>query len=148
MGDVATTQAEAVEITAELMHDIARALWRNAVEFLPVHAHHMKITIDMRAKPDPLIELRIPEPTNVALEAALHELADAAQRATDETIPSLPFDYLVIGGTEAAGIVITPKPAPAPPVYGHIVTARIAWLRPSAWLRKLRPNLPERVVLE
>lgn len=146
MGDVATTEAQATEITAELMHDIARALEAVARGFLPVHAHHMKIVIQMA--PVALIELRIPEPTGAALEAALHELAGATKRATDEAIPSLPLRYTVIGGSEAAGIIIRPLPAEAPPVYGHIIKARIAWLKPSAWLRKLRPNLPERVVFE
>ncbi len=87
----------------ELLSDVATALRTIAGEFLP-----SAYVVTLQQHPRPLITLRIPGATNTATESALHVLAEAFKRTTDVNLPALPLQYLVIGGSEAAGIEITP----------------------------------------
>lgn len=106
------------EITMELLTDIATALQSVAKDYLPVQ----KFTVFLTTQPHAAV-LQIPGSTSEAAEAALYDLASAVKASTDKTLPSLPLQYRVIGGSEAAGIEISAAPD-ANPVYGHIIKAK------------------------
>lgn len=114
------------EITMELLTDIASALRSITRDFLP----HTIFTIEAKAGPPQCVVLRVPGATSEPIQVTLKQLAESMRDVTDRTIPSLPLRYTVIGGSEASGIEITVKPG-ASPVYGHIIKAKPAWLRPS-----------------
>ena len=135
------TMTQRQEITMELLGDIARALQPVARDYLPMTTQKI-----MLQTTPPAVVLQIPGPTNKPLEAALYALAQAAKATFGAALPSLPLEYRVIGGSEAAGIEIRAK-RDADPVYPHIIKARWAWIKPSAWLRRQRPDLPERIVM-
>jgi hypothetical protein len=138
VNDVAQSQ----EITLELLTDIATALRNVGRDLMPL----VPFTVNVQRWPVPCVVLRVPGATNKPIEALLHELAMGCRKVTDATLPSLPLRYTEIGGSEAAGIEVTVRPA-AEPVYGHVIKAKLAWLRPSETLRRQRPNLPERFIV-
>lgn len=90
------------QTTLELLDDVRLAIAGFAKDFIP--AHH---TTELRHRP-PMVIFRIPGATSPEAEAALHVMAEAVKAATDRNLPALPLQYLVIGGSEAAGIEITP----------------------------------------
>lgn len=123
----------------ELLTDVATALQAVAKDYLPVQRFSVFLTTEPRG-----VVLQIPGATSPDAEAALYELAAASKATTDRALPSLPLTYRVIGGSEAAGIEIRAASA-VKPTYGHIIKASLAWLSPSALMRRQRPNLPERI---
>lgn len=114
---------ESREITLELLSDIGKALRNIVRDFLP------GITYSVNIERDPVrLVLFIPVPGNDALHLTLQELAKSTKAFSDRFLPSLPLIYRVIGGTEASGIEIIPKPG-SDPVYGHVHKAKLAWAR-------------------
>lgn len=130
------------EVTMELLSDIAAMLRSVSRDFLPASP----VTVTVVAGPPPTVRLRLPGATGPPIQDLLRQLAEAARDVTDKALPSLPLRYKVIGGSEASGIEVTVRPGAAP-VYGHVLKAKLAWLRPSELMRRLRPNLPERIDL-
>ena len=120
----------APEISMELLTDIARALRPIADDVIT--ARH---EIVLQTLP-PAVVLRVKGATNTAIETQLYSLAEKVKEVTDAALPSLLLEYRVIGGSESAGIEIRVLPE-ASPVYGHVIKAKLAWLRPSLVLRKV-----------
>lgn len=133
------------EITMTLLEDIETALRHVAADFLPTLHFQTFVTGPGQAEP-PSVTLKLLAPADDVLLTALNELAQGFKAGLAESLPSLPLQFAVIGASEASGIIITPQPG-AQPVYGHVIKLRPLWLRPSEWLRRLRPNLPERIEL-
>lgn len=115
---------EARQGTMELLADVAQALRRVAHDYLPGH-----FAVGLNQHP-PAIELRVPGQTNAVVEAALHVLAEELKAVTDKNLPALPLKYVVIGGSEAAGIEITPEgEALRYPTYHRLTRHDVGHLR-------------------
>lgn len=125
---------ETNEITMELLTDIKSVLDSVARDLMPL----VQFTVTTQTQP-PAVVLRVPGQTNKPIEALLQELAEATRDVIDQTIPSLPLRYLVVGGSEAAGIEVTLQPG-AEPVYGHIIKAKAEHLFAANFLRN-KPRL-------
>jgi len=121
--------AEGQEITLELLTDLSTSIRNVARDFLPGR----DFTVSVRREPAGIV-LRVPGATSKPMEAALYELAQGLKTVLDRIIPSLPLRYMVIGGSEAAGIQITVQPG-ATPVYGHVIKAKVERLIASEALR-------------
>lgn len=130
---------ETTEITMELLGDVAKVLDSVGRDLMPL----VQFTVVTQSQP-PAVVLRVPGQTNKPIEALLKELAEATRDVTDKAIPSLPLRYLVVGGSEAAGIEVTLKPG-AQPVYGHIIKAKAEKLFAANALRD-KPRLLDEIL--
>lgn len=131
------------ELVMELLGDIAKAVQPVAVDYLPMST----VKVMLQTTP-PAVVIQIPGATNEPLQAALMDLAKGFKEVFDRGLPSLPLEYRVVGGSEAAGIEIRAKAIPdAEPIYPHIIKAKLAWISFSDAMRRQRPNLPERIYL-
>lgn len=124
------------EVTLDLLSDLSTALRNIARDFLPGR----DFTVTTHRHPAAIV-LRVPGATSKPMERALYELAQGTKTVLDRLIPSLPLQYMVIGGSEAAGIRITVKPG-ARPIYGHVIKAQVDRLKASAALQG-KPRLLE-----
>lgn len=133
--DVAPTPA--TQSRMELLSDVRTALASVARDLIP-SAHQ----VTLQARP-PAVVLRIPGATNEATEAALHLLAGEMKAVAEATMPQLPLRFVVIGGSEAAGIEITPIEAPAEEAaypYFHVIhRADLRHLRRTDYMKGHAP---------
>lgn len=111
------------EITMTLVEDISKVIASVARDYIP--AKHMEITIETSP---PAAVLRIPGEPNDDVSCSLNRLRDSLKATVEKAIPSQPFRFMVITGTEASGLKVIALPA-SEPLYGHVHKAKLAWLR-------------------
>lgn len=114
------------EIVMTLFEDIATMIRSVAKDYLPT-----KNPITIAENYPPRITLQIREHTSDIMQELVTALATNVKEVVERIIPSLPIVVKVIGGSEAVGFQITIKEGTdLAPVYGHIIKAKIAWLKP------------------
>jgi predicted NBD/HSP70 family sugar kinase len=121
------------EIAMELLDDIGKMLSSVARDYVP--EKHWQVQTNAHPT-QPSVQLQIREPTNPEIEAVLAEFGKAVRETIDKVLPSFPVDVIVVGGSEAAGIVVQYKDGVDNSViYGHIIKAKVDTLFASNYLK-------------